>query len=566
MRKPFISKVPNVFYPRFAFFSSSSSPSSSDPRSIYSFPTTNQPFFRDHPSLPQWISPLHPRTGCYVYPKTSTDSLLEEYPLLDSLVGLLLDFKWKGDLRDTISSIDELQDPRTFSPPSMLYDGACLMNYRRRRNIDTILDSIYGQLGVEILFVTLRKIYHDSDSPYFYQEFAQQLFDKWGIGDPIKQNGILMLMIVAEPEEVSPENLHVERRIEIITGNGLKSFFPPDFLLELQLSVWLQPLEEQRYHDALWLIASTLRKEIYNDVYLRYLQRRGTIPIDNYSNVDDRLFFKEFPYTSTAFLDSFTAIPSTPSASLPAATSSSTPSLHSSNADFSSLVEASNENISTVHSQSNNQLQHAQPNAVTSPQSFQPPQPQNNTLKSYPKVMFLGKLVAKTGYGLMGQSPERFTTLPTKSMNRWFLLYGFAWLALLYYTIDPFRSRTKEELQRPAGKAYIEREIYEKHPHICTNCPTKTPMKVIGAVTSNKGKDQAPILLSSGPTQYHVSFKPLNVTLFEETEEDIFEIMMNAMLEKQKQRVYDQDLIVNALYCPSCGDAFLDEKNRTSLD
>jgi len=62
---------------------------------------------------------------------------------------------------------------------------------------DTIIqknDLLYEQTGAQIVVVTVRYL----EAGYYADEYAVKLFNDWGVGDPVKNNGILLLLVTEE--------------------------------------------------------------------------------------------------------------------------------------------------------------------------------------------------------------------------------------------------------------------------------------------------------------------------------------------------------------------------------
>jgi uncharacterized membrane protein YgcG len=55
--------------------------------------------------------------------------------------------------------------------------------------------------------------------------FFTQLFNYWGVGDPVRNNGLVVGMVVDK------------RRLEMVTGTGLQKYWPDEEVKELQEEV-----------------------------------------------------------------------------------------------------------------------------------------------------------------------------------------------------------------------------------------------------------------------------------------------------------------------------------------
>jgi uncharacterized protein len=89
-------------------------------------------------------------------------------------------------------------------PAKVVNDWGSFLTYTQKNNLERDLIDYRRQTGNTIVIITLNTL------PYTVEETALRYFNKWGIGDSKKNNGILIL-VSREP-----------RRIRITTGKGVE--------------------------------------------------------------------------------------------------------------------------------------------------------------------------------------------------------------------------------------------------------------------------------------------------------------------------------------------------------
>lgn len=73
-------------------------------------------------------------------------------------------------------------------------DYADVINASTENTIIQQNDLLYEQTGAQIVVVTVRYL----EAGYYADEYAVKLFNDWGVGDPVKNNGILLLLVTEE--------------------------------------------------------------------------------------------------------------------------------------------------------------------------------------------------------------------------------------------------------------------------------------------------------------------------------------------------------------------------------
>lgn len=90
-------------------------------------------------------------------------------------------------------------------PVGFVNDYAKVMTSAKRADMDRLLGRLNEKSGIEIVVVTLKTF-----RPMTIEQYAVELFQKWGIGESGKDNGILILVAVED------------RKVRIEVGYGLE--------------------------------------------------------------------------------------------------------------------------------------------------------------------------------------------------------------------------------------------------------------------------------------------------------------------------------------------------------
>lgn len=94
-------------------------------------------------------------------------------------------------------------------PAGFVNDRAGLLNPERRATLEGLLQELKRKTGAEIVVVTLPSLQGGE-----INDFANRLFEKWGIGQKGKDNGILFLVAVQD------------RKMRVEVGYGLEPTIP----------------------------------------------------------------------------------------------------------------------------------------------------------------------------------------------------------------------------------------------------------------------------------------------------------------------------------------------------
>lgn len=95
------------------------------------------------------------------------------------------------------------------TPQGFVTDTASVIPAEVARGIEARLEELRAKTGTEVAVVTVRSI-----APLTVEEYANELFARWGIGQKGKDNGVLILLAVKE------------RKVRIETGYGIEPILP----------------------------------------------------------------------------------------------------------------------------------------------------------------------------------------------------------------------------------------------------------------------------------------------------------------------------------------------------
>lgn len=138
------------------------------------------------------------------------------------------------------------------NPNSSFYvlDQANLISTSTELDIVDISESLYNETEAQIVIVTL-----DNLSGYDLEQFSVQLFRDWGIGKKDKNNGVLIILALAE------------REVRIEVGYGLEGAIPDSVAGRILDEYMLPNLQEGNYDQAF--------TETYNAVLNRIMDEYG---------------------------------------------------------------------------------------------------------------------------------------------------------------------------------------------------------------------------------------------------------------------------------------------------
>ncbi|MDI3281631.1 MAG: TPM domain-containing protein [Bacillota bacterium] len=123
-----------------------------------------------------------------------------------------------------------------FPPPPKhwVYDGAGLLSAAEEAELARRIDELKARTTAEVGVAVLPSV-----APLTPKEYATALFERWGVGEKGKDNGVLILVAVAE------------RRVEIETGYGVEGVLPDGKVGRILDQAVVPRLRAGRYGEAL---------------------------------------------------------------------------------------------------------------------------------------------------------------------------------------------------------------------------------------------------------------------------------------------------------------------------
>jgi len=112
-------------------------------------------------------------------------------------------------------SVGEVPNPRA-SHDGWVTDMAEQIPTESEAELEAVLDKLHADLGVEVAVVTVQSV------PGVPKTFATELFERWGIGNRDRNDGLLILLAMES------------RRLEMETGYGLEGRLPDSWVVRMQ--------------------------------------------------------------------------------------------------------------------------------------------------------------------------------------------------------------------------------------------------------------------------------------------------------------------------------------------
>jgi uncharacterized protein len=106
-------------------------------------------------------------------------------------------------------SVFAFADVKLPSPTELINDFAGILTNQEKQNLLSVSKKIKQETGAELAVAIVK-----TTSPLDTKLYAVKLFEKWGIGEKGKDNGVLILLAMEE------------KRIEIEVGYGLEGILP----------------------------------------------------------------------------------------------------------------------------------------------------------------------------------------------------------------------------------------------------------------------------------------------------------------------------------------------------
>lgn len=131
----------------------------------------------------------------------------------------------------------EVNIPEPMKPYRMVNDFAKVFPADERDDIENMLRQYHNNTTTQIYVVTVNSL--DGEAPYFY---AQQLGEKWGIGQKGKDNGVLIL--------IKPKTANEKGEVYIAAGYGLEAELNDAYCGRIIDNYMMPYLRENNYYQA----------------------------------------------------------------------------------------------------------------------------------------------------------------------------------------------------------------------------------------------------------------------------------------------------------------------------
>lgn len=130
-------------------------------------------------------------------------------------------------LADALRTEADLASQGSVVQPTGYYasDYAGVLNEAAKRHIELNAMQLDDATGAQIVFVALK-----TTSPMAIEDYALKLFNSWGIGDKDKNNGILVLLAIADDDYYILEGTGLEESLPVSTLRAMwNQYLEPDF-------------------------------------------------------------------------------------------------------------------------------------------------------------------------------------------------------------------------------------------------------------------------------------------------------------------------------------------------
>jgi hypothetical protein len=130
-------------------------------------------------------------------------------------------------LADALRTEADLAGARDAMQPTGFYcsDHAGVLSEAAKRHIEVNAVALCKATGAQIVFVTL-----ETTKPLDIADYALTLFNSWGIGDAEKDNGILVLLAIADDDYYTLEGTGLEEPLPVGDLNVMwNQYLEPDF-------------------------------------------------------------------------------------------------------------------------------------------------------------------------------------------------------------------------------------------------------------------------------------------------------------------------------------------------
>lgn len=136
-------------------------------------------------------------------------------------------------------------DVKLPSPSGFINDFAGILTAQEKQNLLSVSEKLKQETGAELAIAIVK-----TTSPLDTKLYAVKLFEKWGIGEKGKDNGVLVLLAMEE------------KRIEIEVGYGLEGILPDGLVGEILDNYAVPYFKKGEFSNGLYQTSTAIAKVI----------------------------------------------------------------------------------------------------------------------------------------------------------------------------------------------------------------------------------------------------------------------------------------------------------------
>lgn len=165
-----------------------------------------------------------------------------------------------------VYNIDQVPNVQLDNALHFVSNPDSIISRQHQNELNSIAKQIRDSLGIEVAIVVLQS--YDSNRYSTAREFASKLFERWGIGNTIRDDGLLILLFTREDQ----------REIVFEVGHGLENKLTDVLSKRIQFEKMVPIMKDGNYGDG--LIAGLLEIQ-------QIVAGKSKLNINNQSDVDE---------------------------------------------------------------------------------------------------------------------------------------------------------------------------------------------------------------------------------------------------------------------------------------
>ncbi|KPK39079.1 MAG: hypothetical protein AMJ78_09015, partial [Omnitrophica WOR_2 bacterium SM23_29] len=158
----------------------------------------------------------------------------------------------------TVSSVEVVSSEKITAPVGWVNDFAGVIDEGYEKKMEVIIEETERVTSAEIAVVTFKSI-----APYDEASYARLVFDNWKIGKKDKDNGVLVLIGIAE------------RRWRIEVGYGLEGILPDGLCGKIGRDYMVPYFRQGKYGEGLYNAVAAIAKIIAQDAHANLSSLEG---------------------------------------------------------------------------------------------------------------------------------------------------------------------------------------------------------------------------------------------------------------------------------------------------